>query len=154
MYKAALWWKNSLKKGFEERDKLCEQFGDISGIYLELRYEDILNNPKSELKRVFEFIGIEFEEGLLIENVIRKENKLKWVTAMSERDKRLFEQVAGDILEGLGYSLEFGNLSPVSGVANMLYLMDNRIRSFRNVWWDIKRKYYRTMVPEKRKYLR
>jgi len=150
IYKASLWWKEALENGFREIEKLKKKFSDISNIYLEVRYEEILEDPKIQLKKIFEFIGERFNEQIISEFHIKRDNKEMWKSQMSLKQRKLFERVAGDVLKKLEYPTEFENLKAISHTEKIMYLIDNRIKSVKNIWWDLKRKWYGTMVPEKR----
>lgn len=90
--------------------------------YCEVRYEDIIMNPEVEIRRVCEFIGIEFRpemllfhQGemaqaiakstthLLLGKPIDSVNREKWRRQMCEDDVALFEWIAGDALTASGY---------------------------------------------------
>lgn len=123
MAEAANHWKNRVRRG--------RAAGRAIGAerYMEVRYEDVVADPEAVARRVCDFLGLEFEEGMLryherskafIESTKDPEafkNLSKPITAglrdwdeeISRDDRRLFEAVAGDLLEELGY--------PVSGAA-------------------------------------
>lgn len=90
--------------------------------YCEIRYEDLLENPERESRRICEFIGIEFKSEMLqfhrgemaqaianssthalLSKPIDAGNKEKWRTQMSEEDVAFFEWLAGEELVKAGY---------------------------------------------------
>jgi hypothetical protein len=94
---------------------------------LRLKYEDLLTNPENELQKVCRFIGAKYNpvaldyyhsdeshrtamSGALWENVekpVISDNYNKFKNELSSEDILLFEQVAGDTLQKLGYLLSF-----------------------------------------------
>jgi hypothetical protein len=112
------------------------------GKYLEVRYETLLSETRATMMRVCDFLGEEFCEEVLAPTFVdlgpmfgfkrRKkdirriqvvtDNANKWRTAMSERDRILFESVAGELLDELGYE--------ASGPRR-------RITAIERLWWWI-----------------
>jgi hypothetical protein len=86
--------------------------------YLELRYEDLVEQPESHLREVCAFLGLEYEPGML-EYHRREDPSLyadhprlaqppvrdarSWRKEMRPADAELFEAIAGDLLAELGY---------------------------------------------------
>ena len=86
-----------------------------------LRYEDLLREPEGELRRVCAFLGEPFDLAMLdhhhdqapyptdprneanLRRPLLSENIEKWRTAMSGRELRIFEALAGGALERYGY---------------------------------------------------
>jgi hypothetical protein len=89
--------------------------------YLELRYESLVAEPEAVLRGVCAFAGLEFEDGML-DYVGRTDSARKahqqrlnepprqgvrnWRTEMAPDDRRAFEDVAGGVLDALGYEVE------------------------------------------------
>ena len=89
--------------------------------YLELRYEQLVAEPETELRRVCAFAGLEYDDAML-EYVgqtesARKEHQQRlkepprvgvrdWRTEMGGEARAAFEAVAGDLLDELGYEVE------------------------------------------------
>ena len=97
---------------------LGEQVGRAR--YLELRYEALVGEPESELRRVCAFAGLEYHDGMLgyvgQTESARKEHQQRlnepprvgvrdWRTEMSAREIADFEAVAGDLLHELDYEV-------------------------------------------------
>lgn len=94
---------------------------------IQIRYEDLLTQPRNEVARLCSFIGAEYSDlameyhkseesretansGLMWENVVKpvlSDNHHKFLKELSDEDILIFEQVAGDTLEALGYTRYF-----------------------------------------------
>ncbi|VAW88297.1 hypothetical protein MNBD_GAMMA16-668 [hydrothermal vent metagenome] len=115
IYHLAIRWKGYLAHVAElQKEIKPEQF-------FELRYEDLLDNSEKITKNICEFLGEEFSVDMLgfyRENVIYptdkknllnlsqpliKNNKNKWRKTMKQREIRIFEAVAGDMLKKYNY---------------------------------------------------
>lgn len=109
---AALFW----------RDKVlaAREAGTILGPtrYHEYRHEDLLDDPETHVRALCDFIDLPFEPQMLDYHESRKPAKNEhmqhltkpptkglrdWRRTMPSRDVRLFEILAGDVLESLGY---------------------------------------------------
>jgi hypothetical protein len=121
IYHIARQWKQEQDASVD----LYEKLG--SARVIRLRYEDLLHNPQAELQRLCSFLGVEYTEaalsyhesqesketansGLMWQNVVKPvlaDNHNKFLKELSEDDIRIFERVAGDTLEKLGYELRF-----------------------------------------------
>jgi hypothetical protein len=90
--------------------------------YHELRYEDLVREPKAELERVCEFLGLEFEPGMLAYHEGVNASTLEdhpllakpptagtrsWQEEMRPTDVQVFEAVAGRTLSELGYERSY-----------------------------------------------
>jgi hypothetical protein len=114
-YQAALHWMKYLSAAEKARGVLGERG------FLAVRYEDLLESPEGELRRICAFLGEPYEEGMLtfyrqkvdyptdarnlaqLRRPVRGENREKWRTRLSPREQRIFEALAGDWLERFGY---------------------------------------------------
>ncbi len=98
------------------------------GAYLEVRYEELLASPEETMKRVCTFLDEPFCQAVLKPNFterrqrrpiigtprnsviskteIMSSNSGKWKDMMAPSDRIIFESVAGDLLERLGYETE------------------------------------------------
>jgi hypothetical protein len=95
----------------------AQQFG-LTHPYFELRYEDLVAEPEARLRDVCNFLGLDFEPGML-EYHRREDPALyadhprlaqppvrdarSWRKEMHDEDAELFEAIAGDLLTELGY---------------------------------------------------
>lgn len=93
--------------------------------YSEVRYEDLLENPEQEIGRLLEFLGADTSEQAVTRSIeagsfekwtkgrergqedsssfFRKGVAGDWQNAFTEEDKRIFKEMAGDLLIELGY---------------------------------------------------
>lgn len=91
--------------------------------FFKVKYENMISNPESIMKNLCAFLDFEYyetmlesyksddalntaESGELLENAakpIMKENAGKYYTEATENDTRIFESVAGEVLDALGY---------------------------------------------------
>jgi hypothetical protein len=92
--------------------------GLSSAQYLEIRYEDLLSDPRQVLARVCAFLGETFTEAVvdfkrageagktpLLQQAVRPDNAGKWRHALSPTQLRRFEAAAGTTLAACGYEL-------------------------------------------------
>ncbi len=88
--------------------------------YLEVRYEALVADPERELRSICAHAGLAFEAGMVeysgavdvsakphLQSLRRPPTPglRDWRTSMSPEDVRAFEQIAGGLLEELGYEL-------------------------------------------------
>jgi hypothetical protein len=76
--------------------------------YLELRYEQLLDEPEATMRRVCEFLEIEFDPAVVdpperAQIVAELGPVGLWRETLSDEDADAFAEVAGDLLEELGY---------------------------------------------------
>jgi len=98
------------------------------GAYLEVNYEQLLSFPEETMKHVCSFLDEPYCSDVLKPNFLERRQRLpilgnlttwtisrteivganfnKWKKVMSRSDRVLFESVAGDLLEKLGYETE------------------------------------------------
>ena len=96
------------------------QFHFTPDRYLELRYEDLVDEPERLLRRVCEHASLAWEPGMLdhtrpsdTAHMPEHRNLAQpptpglrdWRSQMSSEDALTFEQVAGDVLQSSGYEL-------------------------------------------------
>ena len=107
-------------------ETLCADGPELLGNnYVETRYEDLLRNTASEVKRLLEFLQVRSNEVVVrrlvnqsrFENfsggrqrgeedptsLVRKGIAGDWKNVFSDKDKQIFKQEAGDLLIQLGY---------------------------------------------------
>jgi hypothetical protein len=108
----------------------------------ELKYENLLVNPETELRRICDFLGEEFSPDMvnfrgpstpgktpLLTKSLQTSNSEKWRQTMSVRQQKLVEAVAGEALERNGYPLLTG-ARPLPALWRTLYAGHNRF-----AWW-------------------
>jgi hypothetical protein len=117
-----LWWRWQVKRGREAGARLGPAH------YLEVRYERLVDRPVQELARVAAFLNVPFavemltyyegkkryEEGLSAKSAwLPPTSGLRdWRTQMAPENIEVFEALAGDLLEELGYPLFTDVMSP------------------------------------------
>jgi hypothetical protein len=117
----ALWWERKVRKGREDGAALGP------GLYQETLYEDLVDDPERECKRLCEFLGVAYDDAMIRfhegrERVepgrgaksawLRVTSGLRdWRTEMCTGDVERFEAAAGDLLEELGYERAVPNPS-------------------------------------------
>jgi len=119
IYHIAKQWKNEQEASLQ----LAEKIG--GNRVVKVRYEDLIANPEKELMKICRFMGADYNpialdyyhseeshktahSGVMWENVEKpliSNNYNKYLKELSPADIQLFEQVAGDTLEELGYPL-------------------------------------------------
>ena len=110
MYYAAQYWQKYV-------DVCREQGGHLAaGQYLEIRYEDILNDKDAAMRMICGFIGEQYPEAAqqsgpaqseAARNLksVKKDNQGKWRHALNAWQIRVFESEAGSSLQQSGYPL-------------------------------------------------
>jgi hypothetical protein len=117
----ALWWERKVRKAREDGAALGP------GLYHETLYEDLVDDPERECKRLCEFLGVPYDDAMIRfhegrERVepgrgaksawLRVTPGLRdWRTEMCTGDVERFEAAAGDLLEELGYERAVPNPS-------------------------------------------
>ncbi len=117
IYPLAKRWKHFLNV-FSEFKKVVKK----ENLY-ELRYEDLLDNPKKITQEICVFLGENYSQEMLLfhqtttayptdknndQNLsqpLMQSNKEKWRQALSSKELRIFEAVAAKELESYGYPL-------------------------------------------------
>ncbi len=117
--KAAELWAERVRKGCDAGRALG------AGRYLEIRYEDIVDDAAGEARDICEFLGLDFDEGMLEyterargavldraakfnPNVTKKPTTTRsWEDEMPDQQVAIFEAIAGDCLSELGYKRRF-----------------------------------------------
>ncbi len=113
-YRAAIVWKSSIEAGRRGAETLP------SGMYKEVFYESLLAQPETSLRAICGFLDEPFDDAMLRPNRLRRDgtgvsppdassdsivtgNILKWKRLARPEDVGVFETVAADLLEELGY---------------------------------------------------
>jgi hypothetical protein len=118
--KAAALWAKRVMAG---RDA-CPRIG--TDRYLEIRYEDLVEDPEGETKDICDFLELEFDPGMMDyterargsilprasmynPHVTEKpqKNVRSWENSMPPEHVEIFEAVAGDVLSLLGYERRY-----------------------------------------------
>jgi hypothetical protein len=121
----ALWWERKVRKAREDGAALGP------GLYHEMHYEDLVDDPQRECKRLCEFLGVPYDEAMIrfaegktrtdLPNARKTPKKAwlpitsgmrNWRTEMPATDIQRFEAAAGNLLEELGYERNFSRPTP------------------------------------------
>ncbi len=116
-YTAGLMWRRTMAAGRRAAGRLPDS------TLLSVRYENLLDDPESELRRICDFLGEQFDPAMVSPSrlptpsgrpnpwpahrqaAIDGSNMGQWVTEMSAAERSVFESVAGDELRLAGYGL-------------------------------------------------
>lgn len=130
--KAAALWKDRVVRGMEQGRPLGPHR------YAELRYERLLANPQAEVEALCSFLDLDFNPAMLDyserarsevldrarlynPNVTRSITKTRsWDEQMPPSQVEVFEAIAGDTLEELGYERAFPSPSLKARVASLV----------------------------------
>lgn len=95
-------WKTLI----EDRRNIAKNID--SNNYIEMKYEQLLNDPYYIFEKLGDFLGIKHRKYFDIK--IKNQNYYKWKQNMSLKDLKIYELIAGRLLDELGY--------PVNNVAS------------------------------------
>ena len=108
-YVCAQSWSRSLQAVRELERKLG------GGRVLQIRYEDLLGQPRATMSEIQTFLSLDLEEDQIAQFVETTEQSRaryglgKWREQMSDDDQRLFESVAAPWMRELGYETRYEN---------------------------------------------
>lgn len=118
----ALWWRRDVVRGCRDGRALPRDR------YREVHYEKLVADPEGTLRELTAFLGLPFARAMLDyhRGKMRQEAGLSakaawlpptqgirdWRTQMAERDRELFEALAGEQLTELGYVRSCTRISP------------------------------------------
>lgn len=151
----AIHWRGRVELGREAG----RQIG--SDRYLEVRYEDLVEDPERVVRTLCEFVDLEFHNEMLryferAEELVSSftnpsiqrslflpptKNLRDWRCQMSKEDTALFEILAGDLLVELGYERSVNELSGWTRLTTRLrgFILESRCLARRNrgrlSWW-------------------
>ncbi len=93
-------WRACLEGILEAREKLQED-----GLYLRVSYEDLLEYPKRELGRIFDYLEVEFPQDFF-KSVppLKSGNYNKWEQGLTGKQKQQVGPIIQPILKELGYT--------------------------------------------------
>ena len=99
---AALHWKRQVTVALDDSKHVPVRQ------YLECRYEELLEDPKSQIERILRFCQLdwnrEFERHFQA-HTVRRTNSEKWRSGLDSGAKRAVQNASGDLLETLGYGV-------------------------------------------------
>lgn len=126
VYACARWWQAAIKTWFEAKKELGNNGMDLS-------YEELTVHPASSLRRICRFLELPYEDKMLINYPIKKNNFGKWKDSfnMTKHELNAFEYVAGDTLKGLGYNLGVSDPNCPFWL-RLFFIIDNSYKTFSN----------------------
>ncbi|MBQ0720401.1 MAG: sulfotransferase [Gammaproteobacteria bacterium] len=117
--------------------------------YHEIRYEDLLENPKTVMASICHFLGEDYSDSLvnfeksgeagktpLLQKPIQKSNQAKWRNQMTPKQIRMFDRTVADSLRNCNY--------PVTTDAEALSLP---IKAFWHLHNRLLTRYYKWRLP-------
>lgn len=129
------WKKNPLRAAQRWVDGLRRARADAAPFtadVLDLRFEDLISDPQAQLRRVCDFIGVEFDDAMLTLDrtfelrgdakglrTIKRDNTEKWRTRMAPRLRERIERIAGEELARQGYPVDYSGPTQRVGAAEM-----------------------------------
>jgi Sulfotransferase family len=117
---------------------------------LRVRYEDLLRKPEATLRRIADFVGLEYEATMesgrgsrptryhqvqhrLVGNAPDPSRVDRWQEMFSRRQVEIFEAEAGELLASLGYELRYGSRAfPATRREVFRLRLDDLARRIRN----------------------
>lgn len=120
VYNLAMQWRDEQEKSLA----LCKKVGETRVVMF--RYEDFILNPEQDLRRFCHLVGLAYDPAMMMYaeseeskitassgkmwgNLVKpvlKNNTRKYLSELSREELIIFESVAGDTLEKLGYDRE------------------------------------------------
>ena len=119
----AIRWKELVNKSSEDGRRL------LGANYAELKYEDLLERPEEEIRRLLDFLGADAEEKTVKDCIkaasfealssgrqrgeedstsfFRKGVAGDWRRVFTEEDRKIFKEEAGELLIELGYEKDY-----------------------------------------------
>ena len=103
IYSCAQYWKEC------NSDNEMKNFLQAENLLYKVRYEDLIENPRSEIAKLYEFLGERFDPESMSAVIkrVRGDNKYHWKTRLTAREIELFETVAASTLRKFGYETTY-----------------------------------------------
>ena len=141
---AAIYWDRFVRAGRAAGARLGPER------YREVRYEDLVTDPERVLTELCAFVGVEFDERMiryheradrLVPSLSHNEHHRNlykpptsglrdWRRDLAARDVAVFEALAGELLEELGYERSSRRRGPLVTVSIVRYRLGTQIRRF------------------------
>lgn len=142
------WGKNMLRaaqRWCDDVNKVQKNSKKLEDKYLEIKYENLISDPKSVLKNICSFLEIEYDEKMInlkkpVEKIgdakrqkgIKSDNKYKYKKCMDPKTKYKIESIAGNLLKKNRYDIEYSGktytLSPIKMAYYQIRDILNRIK--------------------------
>jgi len=131
---AALWWLTKISFGLAAQLLAPEKV-------ITVKYEDILQNPETELKRICTFIGMPYNKDMLlgkgfsVPGYTKKQHSSvgqlpdnskadNWKSDLSKRDIEIFEYHSLGMLENLGYEVIHQRPLAITRMERFVFFLD------------------------------
>lgn len=128
-------WKRVVETGIRQGAELGPSR------YLQVFYESLTKDPENEMKRVCEFLDLRFDESVLKSSMhfmdpdAKRElggaiiqNSDKWTHYFSPKQVAAMEDIAGAMLDSLGYSVSYlGSADPPRALLRLWWLRDRLV---------------------------
>ena len=132
IYHAAHFYKKSLKHGLEAEKELSKHQ------IMRVKYENLVENPSKELEAICNWLDIEFSsnmvkaEGFKPPKYTTKQHKavnqkpdatktMSWKQKLNKEQIKVFESIAGELLEELGYECLMRNPTPPGKIRRFIF---------------------------------
>jgi hypothetical protein len=109
---------------------------------IEIRYEDLLADPPACFARLAEFLHIEDPEAVVDAIApdlclqLKRDNSMKWKRQLPAAEQRVFEQLAGDVLETYGYETRGSRVRPPGLWESLYWNADHAVKQAADSrWW-------------------
>ena len=146
IYPAAVYWRQRLGFGFAAAHALGpERFTTV-------RYEDLVVNPETVMRKLAAFIGTDYDESMLkptglnlpeftvpqhrlVGGFLSSEGIDAWSKKLTRRQLEIFEHAVGDLLPLLGYERQTPyDTRAVSGLEKMAQYFKDKTKARINKW--------------------
>lgn len=104
---------------------------------LDIRYEDLLSQPRQTFSKIIEFLKIEDADGRLLEYVdqearkqLKSTNFNKWKTALTAKQQLTFDRINGDFLAEYGYETKTSEVRQPGSMECAFWAADSRVRQW------------------------
>lgn len=169
LLQTSLYWIDGLR----QVEYFCSSNERSNKLVYELRFEDLINNTHTELQKLFNFLGLNYDYSIPksyrqakanqktlkleeyhgqsvnndIKTKIHSKNRKKYLERMTKKDRLLVELIAAPYLSKYNYPLEFKWLSlPIyNPIRDLLYLFAEKYNKFRYHKRDLQA-YYKSMA--------
>jgi hypothetical protein len=146
IYAAACEWRDAVS--------LVRKFGESvpADRFIELRYEDLLTNPRGWFGELMQYLGIDDPNNQLLDHItahvpaeLKQANFGKWKAQFRPNQREIYERVAGDLLRAYDYEVQIDKPRPFGALRQSLWKLDNRLRIWGtpSYWPD---QYYRAKI--------
>lgn len=150
-------WKTAIRAGMKANEIYSDKVYTV-------RYEDILENPKGEIIKLCEFLGLDFDVEMLdipVTNTaegserdsqrgIQRTSAYKWKTVLTNSEIYICQTLAGDEMQYHGYNFEQTRFRDVLA-ASWLYIK-SLVNIFLRIWGKLKRNNPRLLINTLKNY--